>query len=150
MRVAIAILPSRPLHAALTLSGGGAKGSFEVGALQFLYSRGFFCQDDLRNQRRRSQRLATRPRPALLPHRPGNTALLGFWNAISPANPFLRADTLADDGSECDAEWSHLGEGGIEAIDLIVLPIGGAKFASVLGSTIPWSSRRCTHVPCSI
>ncbi|MFN0303856.1 MAG: hypothetical protein ACKVQU_26275 [Burkholderiales bacterium] len=27
---------TRPLHVALALSGGGAKGSFEVGALQFL------------------------------------------------------------------------------------------------------------------
>jgi predicted acylesterase/phospholipase RssA len=33
----------RPLDVALVLSGGGAKGSFEIGALQYLYSTGFFA-----------------------------------------------------------------------------------------------------------
>jgi predicted acylesterase/phospholipase RssA len=128
---------ARPLHVALVLSGGGSKGSFEVGALQFLYSRGFFaktiCGTSVGSVN--GLQLAHGGTPAS--QATAFTALLTFWNGISWSNPFYVQTPLLTQALNAIRNWERTAEGGIEAVDVIMWPIGASKILSVLGSTVP-------------
>jgi predicted acylesterase/phospholipase RssA len=126
---------NRPLEVALVLSGGGAKGSFEVGALQYLYTAGFFARTICGTSvgAVNALQLAHGGTPAA--QAAACSTLVGIWAGISPTNPFFVQTTAVSQALRAMRGWVRLLEDGFDPFDVIVWPIGAAKAASVFGST---------------
>jgi predicted acylesterase/phospholipase RssA len=84
-------IPIRPLKVALALSGGGAMGDFEVGALAYLYERRFgFCAKMIIGTSVGSVnalQLAHGGGPKT--QREAHAGLVTFWKKLSPSNHFI-------------------------------------------------------------
>jgi NTE family protein len=127
----------RPLDVALVLSGGGAKGSFEVGALQYLYSSGFFAKTICGTSVGAVNALQLAHGGNAAAQAAACNTLVGIWTTISPTNPFYKQTTTLSQALRAMRGWVRLLDDGFDPFDIVAWPIGAAKAASVVGSTIP-------------